>query len=69
MQICFNCKKEMTCIKSGMKVIYSGGYHVYFGDLFGCSCGNKTVVTSGTPVNPVNPVNPVTPAEFDIVMS
>jgi hypothetical protein len=65
MQICVACKKEMQCIKGGVKVIYSK-YHVYSGDLFGCNiCGNKTIVTATIPFNPKNPI---TPDKYDIVM-
>lgn len=66
MVLCASCKKEMTCQKSGIRVIYCGGYHIYSGDRYACGCGNSTIVTNPTPWNPENPV---IPGEFDIVMS
>lgn len=66
MVLCANCSKEMTCIKSGVSVIYSGGYHIYSGDKFGCTCGNAVIVTNPTPWNPQTPKKP---ADHDIVMN
>lgn len=66
MILCSVCCKEMKCIKSGVSVIYNGGYHVYSGDKFACVCGNTVVVTNPTPWNPRTPIKP---QEHDICMS
>ena len=65
MVVCTCCGREMSCVKNGVSVIFSGGYHIYTGDKFGCSCGNSVIVTNPTPWNPQTPKKP---GEHDIVM-
>ncbi len=43
MHICTNCKKEMTCTRTGVLVLY-GHTHGYMGDEFGCqNCGTRVI--------------------------
>lgn len=66
MVLCAKCKKEMKCIKSGARIIYDGGFHVYYGDLMGCiECGSEVVIANSTPWNLINPVTPI---PYDVVM-
>jgi DNA-directed RNA polymerase subunit RPC12/RpoP len=49
MKLCADCKKELTCSKNGVMVLYHGN-HAYMGDEFECPvCGTKTVVTNPHP--------------------
>ena len=49
MNICSNCKVEMTCIKTGRVVRYNGT-HAYSGDEFKCNkCGSKIVICNKNP--------------------
>jgi len=49
MQICAKCKKEMTCVKTGV-VCKWGANHCYAGDMFECmECGIKTINTNNEP--------------------
>ncbi len=49
MRICIPCKKEMTCLKTGIRVVY-GDSHVYAADLFGCpDCGATIANCNRTP--------------------
>lgn len=49
MRICIKCKKELRCIKTGIKVVY-GIDHVYAGDAFECpDCGAQVAVCRDTP--------------------
>ena len=66
MLICPNCKKEMTCVKNGVKVIFQGGFHVYFGDKYKCNGCAAEVVTTNHQAH--NPQTPVEASEHDVVM-
>lgn len=47
--ICVNCRKEMTCVKTGMIAIWNGS-HCYSGDNYKCSnCLNRILITSSFP--------------------
>ncbi len=49
MIVCSKCRTEMTCSKTGRRVVYDFG-HVYAGDEFQCKgCGATIVVTNRTP--------------------
>lgn len=67
MLICPNCKLEMSCIKNGVKVIYSGGFHVYPGDKYKCKgCDAEVILTNH---QAYNPEIPVVATGHDVVMS
>ena len=42
MQICMNCKKEMSCTKTGMVFRWNGS-HCYRGDVYTCSVCKASV--------------------------
>lgn len=49
MQICAKCKKEMTCVKTGV-VCRWGEVHCYAGDKYKCpQCDSEVIHTSRTP--------------------
>jgi DNA-directed RNA polymerase subunit RPC12/RpoP len=63
MIICVDCKKEMKCMKNGVKVRY-GADHCYSGDLYECqSCGKEVINTNDNPYSSKTPLN-----DFDIQM-
>ena len=44
MTFCSRCKRIMQCVKTGARVVYHGGTHVYPGDEYECrTCGAKVV--------------------------
>ena len=44
MQVCFDCKKEMKCVKNGVQVTWNNGCHAYSGDAYTCpECGKTTI--------------------------
>lgn len=45
MIVCVECKKEMTCTKTGIGVNFGNG-HVYAGDKYGCKCGREIISTN-----------------------
>lgn len=50
MIVCANCKKEMTCKKTGSYVRFRDGTHVYPADQFECTeCGAVVNVCTGEP--------------------
>lgn len=49
MIVCSNCRKEMTCITTGVMVLF-GTNHAYPGDEFQCGdCGNTAIHTNTSP--------------------
>lgn len=48
MIVCSTCRKEMTCVSTGVMVLF-GQHHAYAGDEFKCkSCGNTTISTNSS---------------------
>lgn len=46
--VCFKCKQEMACSKTGFNVTHDN--RVWSGDQFTCwSCGNVVVINFGSP--------------------
>jgi predicted RNA-binding Zn-ribbon protein involved in translation (DUF1610 family) len=49
MKICYSCKKEMRCVKTGFTVRW-GESHCYRGDKFRCpECGTEIVMCNTSP--------------------
>lgn len=45
MLVCLKCKKEMTCLQVGVRLIFGKDW-AYAGDKFGCTkCGTEIVST------------------------
>ena len=47
MIVCFNCGKEMKCVKTGIGVRY-GTSHVYAGDAFECVCCKIKIINTNS---------------------
>ena len=57
MIVCVNCKKEMTCTKTGRPLVWQNS-HVYSGDEFTCAdCNNIVISVSSTPYNVLDAMN------------
>lgn len=51
MIVCSKCRREMTCVCTGKRVVF-GADHVYAGDEFRCKeCGATVVNTNKQPYN------------------
>jgi hypothetical protein len=57
MQICAKCKKEMTCIKTGV-ICRWGADHCYAGDKYEClGCGAQTINANSSPYHYEGPID------------